>query len=85
MSERTEDGRTPVVVITHDRRDELLRTLARLRELPERQRVIVTDNASGDGTAEAVLRGFPEVLLPEPGTNLGAVGRDLAVRHMRTP
>ncbi|MGX1267864.1 glycosyltransferase family 2 protein [Streptomyces phaeoluteigriseus] len=83
--DRTKDDRTTVVVITHNRRDELLRTLTRLRELPERPRVIVTDNASGDGTAEAVRRGFPEVLLLEPGTNLGAAGRNLAVRHVRTP
>ncbi|MGW1241043.1 carbamoyltransferase N-terminal domain-containing protein [Streptomyces bobili] len=61
------------------------RFLDRLRELPERPPVIVTDNASGDGTAAAVRRGFPEVLLLEPGTNLGAVGRNLAVRHVRTP
>jgi GT2 family glycosyltransferase len=85
MSTPTADGRTTVVVITHNRRAELLRTLTRLRELPERPPVIVTDNASSDGTAEAVRRDFPEVLLLEPGANLGAVGRNLAVRHVRTP
>jgi GT2 family glycosyltransferase len=79
------DGRTTVVVITHNRRDELLRTLGLLRELPERPPVIVTDNASTDGTAEAVRRDFPDVLLLEPGVNLGAVGRNLAVRRVRTP
>ncbi|MFF2200302.1 glycosyltransferase family 2 protein [Streptomyces sp. NPDC058145] len=79
------DGRTTVVLITHDRRDELLRTLTRLRRLPERPRVIVTDNASADGTAEAVARHFPEMTLLRPGRNLGAVGRNLAVRHVRTP
>ncbi|MEU2282657.1 glycosyltransferase [Streptomyces sp. NPDC013178] len=85
MSTPATDDRTTVVVITHNRRDELLRTLSRLRELPERPQVIVTDNASSDGTAEAVRRDFPEVLLLEPGTNLGAIGRNLAVRHARTP
>ncbi|WP_445281323.1 glycosyltransferase family 2 protein [Streptomyces sp. DSM 118148] len=79
------DGRTTVVLITHDRREELLRTLTRLRRLPERPRVIVTDNASADGTAEAVARHFPEMTLLRPGRNLGAVGRNLAVRHVRTP
>jgi GT2 family glycosyltransferase len=79
------DDRTTVVVITHDRRAELLRTLALLRRLPERPRVIVTDNASADGTAEAVARDFPEVTLLRPHRNLGAVGRNLAVRHVRTP
>ncbi|MFF5403214.1 glycosyltransferase family 2 protein [Streptomyces misionensis] len=77
--------RTTVVVITHNRRAELLRTLAELRRLPERPRVVVTDNASTDGTAEAVARDFPETTLLRPGRNLGAVGRNLAVRHVRTP
>ncbi|MEV2256552.1 glycosyltransferase [Streptomyces sp. NPDC050147] len=79
------DPRTTVVVITKDRRTELLRTLRTLRELPERPPVIVTDNDSRDGTAEAVARQFPEVELLRPGRNLGAVGRNLAVRHARTP
>ncbi|MFL5996840.1 MAG: glycosyltransferase family 2 protein [Streptomyces sp.] len=79
------DRRTTVVVITHNRRAELLRTLRLLRDLPERPQVIVTDNASSDGTAAAVRRDFPDVLLLEPGVNLGAVGRNLAVRHVCTP
>ncbi|MGW2488236.1 glycosyltransferase family 2 protein [Streptomyces sp. NPDC001606] len=79
------DDRTTVVLITHNRRDELLRTLTRLRRLPERPRVIVTDNASGDGTAEAVARDFPEMTLLRPGRNLGAVGRNLAVQQVDTP
>ncbi|WP_236041958.1 glycosyltransferase family 2 protein [Streptomyces sp. Y2F8-2] len=79
------DPRTTVVVITRDRRPELLRTLRTLRDLPERPRVVVTDNGSTDGTADAVTRHFPEVRLLCPGRNLGAVGRNLAVRHVRTP
>ncbi|MFJ9037769.1 glycosyltransferase family 2 protein [Streptomyces sp. NPDC102406] len=79
------DPRTTVVVITRDRRPELLRTLRTLRELPERPPVIVTDNGSRDGTPEAVARLFPEVELLLPGRNLGAVGRNLAVRRVRTP
>ncbi|MGW4074120.1 glycosyltransferase family 2 protein, partial [Streptomyces asiaticus] len=45
------DGRTTVVIITRDQRDELLHTLDQLAELPERPPVIVTDNGSTDGTA----------------------------------
>ncbi|MFF6995276.1 glycosyltransferase family 2 protein [Streptomyces sp. NPDC008313] len=82
---RCPDPRTTVVVITRDRRPELTRTLETLRRLPERPPVIVTDNASSDGTAEAVARDFPEVRLLRPGRNLGAVGRNLAVRHADTP
>jgi GT2 family glycosyltransferase len=79
------DDRTTVVVITHNRRTELLRTLDHLAELPEAPPVIVTDNASTDGTAEAVARRHPAVRLLRPGRNLGAVGRNIAVRHVRTP
>ncbi|MGW7288586.1 glycosyltransferase family 2 protein [Streptomyces sp. NPDC054847] len=79
------DPRVTVVVITHNRREELLRTLGELARLPERPPVIVTDNASTDGTAEAVRRLRPEVRLLTPGSNLGAVGRNLAVRHVTTP
>ncbi|WP_086704507.1 glycosyltransferase, partial [Streptomyces tricolor] len=55
------------------------------RRLPERPHVIVTDNASADGTAEAVARDFPEMTLLRPGRNLGALGRNLAVQRVRTP
>lgn len=79
------DPRTTVVIITRDRRHELTRTLRLVTRLPERPPVIVTDNGSRDGTARAVARDFPDVLLLTPGTNLGAVGRNLAVRHVRTP
>jgi GT2 family glycosyltransferase len=79
------DPRTTVVVITHNRRPELLRTLDLLAELPEKPAVIVTDNDSTDGTATAVTRHHPQVRLLRPGRNLGAVGRNLAVRRIRTP
>ncbi|GAA2251039.1 glycosyltransferase [Streptomyces atrovirens] len=79
------DPRTTVVVITHNRRPELLRTLAELAALPEEPPVTVTDNGSTDGTAEAVARRHPDVRLLRPGRNLGAVGRNLAVRDVRTP
>ncbi len=74
-----------MVVITRNRRTELMRTLRLLSRLPERPDVIVTDNGSDDGTTRAVARDFPGVLLLTPGENLGAVGRNLAVRHVRTP
>ena len=79
------DDRVSVVIITHNRKAELLRTLDRLARLPERPRVIVTDNGSTDGTAQAVAARHPEVRLLCPGVNLGAVGRNLAVREVRTP
>lgn len=79
------ETRVTVAVITHDRREELARTLGRLAALPSRPEVIVVDNASPDGTAEFVGREYPEMTLIEADRNLGAVGRNLAARVVRTP
>jgi GT2 family glycosyltransferase len=43
------DRRITVVIMTRNRREELLETLARMTALPERAPVIVADNASTDG------------------------------------
>ncbi|MER7112068.1 glycosyltransferase family 2 protein [Streptomyces sp. NPDC000229] len=81
----TADSRITVVVITHNRRDQVLGTLDRLTALPERPPVIVVDNASTDGTPEAVAARHPRVTVLAAGRNLGASGRNLGVRHARTP
>jgi GT2 family glycosyltransferase len=78
-------NRVTVVVITHNRRRELARTLAHMTALPDRAPVIVVDNGSTDGTADAVARDHPEVELLRSAHNLGAIGRNLAVRRVRTP
>lgn len=46
--------RVTVAVITRDRRDELLRTLGKIENYPERPRLTVVANASRDGSAAAV-------------------------------
>ncbi|MEU2514657.1 glycosyltransferase family 2 protein [Streptomyces syringium] len=79
------DPRTTVIVITHNRRDELLHTLDRLTALPEQPPVTVVDNASTDHTAHAVRTHHPAVTLLTPGRNLGATGRNLAARLATTP
>jgi GT2 family glycosyltransferase len=81
------DPRVSIVMITYNRRDETLRTLARLTELPERPRIVVVDNASTDGTAEAVRSRFAgtTVVVVQVGTNLGAAGRNLGVGQVDTP
>ncbi|MFJ9734820.1 glycosyltransferase family 2 protein [Streptomyces sp. NPDC101169] len=79
------DPRITVAVITRDRSGSLLRTLDALAALPERPPVIVVDNSRHDTTRRAV-RGHPAVSrLLRPATNTGALGRNLAVRHARTP
>jgi GT2 family glycosyltransferase len=80
-----EDPRVAVVVITHQRRDELLTALDRLLALPEQPHVVVVDNGSTDGTAEAVRDRFPRVELIASPENLGAVGRNLGVARVDTP
>jgi GT2 family glycosyltransferase len=78
--------RTTVVMITRDRRHELLCTLQHMTSLPDRAPVVVVDNASGDGTVDAVTGGcYPQVTLLRGTANLGALGRNLAVRGITTP
>ena len=77
--------RTTVVIITHNRREELLGTLRHTTTLPDRAPVVVVDNGSGDGTADAVAAGFPQVTLVRSGANLGSLGRNLAVRDLHSP
>src|SRR5699024_3923054 len=77
--------RIGVVVITRNRRRELLRTLRALETLPESPPIVVVDNASCDGTAEAVARAHPEVRLIRSRTYLGAVGRNVGVEALPTP
>lgn len=58
-----------VVLVAHDDRERLLAALASVRG----SEVVVVDNASTDGTAEAVRRSFPEVkLLEGPNAGYGA-------------
>ncbi|QFU91854.1 glycosyltransferase family 2 protein [Amycolatopsis sp. YIM 10] len=77
--------RTTVVVITRDRCAELLRTLAHMSALPDAAPIVVVDNGSTDGTADAVRERFPGVELIRAGRNLGALGRNIAVSRISTP
>jgi GT2 family glycosyltransferase len=73
-----------VVIITRDRRPELLRTLDRMTALPENPPVIVVDNGSSDGSAEAAAR-YQEVRVIRAPMNLGAFARNVATDHVTTP
>jgi GT2 family glycosyltransferase len=76
--------RVGVVVATRDRRESLLRSLARL-DVPGGPPVVVVDNASGDGTADAVRAAHPRVTVLELPANAGAVARTAGVRALATP
>ncbi|MDR7300218.1 glycosyltransferase family 2 protein [Haloactinomyces albus] len=83
--EREVDAKSTVVIMTHNRRAEVLRTLEHMTTLADGARVIVVDNGSTDGTAEAIATHYPEVCLLRSRTNLGAVARNRAVEHVDTP
>ena len=73
------------MIATRNRRPELLRTLGRLHELPERPPVIVVDNASADGSAAAVRdrsRPSRSRMLP---LNAGAAARNIGAALAATP
>ncbi|RCW44604.1 GT2 family glycosyltransferase [Halopolyspora algeriensis] len=82
---REGDAKVTVAVMTHNRREEVLRTLEHMTALPDAAPIIVVDNASADGTAEAVATHHPQVLLLRSRANLGAVARNRAVEHVDTP
>jgi GT2 family glycosyltransferase len=68
------------VVISLNRRDDLLRSLPR-----HRGPVILVDNGSTDGTAGAVRAACPHVEIVELPANHGASARNVGVVRARTP
>jgi len=81
----TPDSRISLVMITFNRRDEVLRSLSSLSELPERPQIVVVDNGSADNTAEAIAERYPAVRLIRSASNLGAAARNLGVECVDTP
>lgn len=76
--------RGTIIVLTHNRRVQLLQTLRALTQLPEGWPIIVVDNGSTDGTARAVAREFPSVMLIRSRRNIGAAARNIAVAYVHT-
>jgi GT2 family glycosyltransferase len=56
-------SRVTVVIITWNRKAELLHTLERMTALPDQAPVVVVDNGSTDHTADAVAERFGQVTL----------------------
>lgn len=80
---RAADARTTVVVITHNRRAEVTRSLERMLDLPERPRIVVVDNGSADGTAAEILGRYPvEVIRLD--RNRGAAARNVGASQATT-
>src|SRR5262245_19837790 len=78
-------SRVAVVMITHNRREEVLASLDRLTRLPERPPILLVDNGSSDGTAAAVAGRLPAVRVLAAGGNLGAAARNLGVAEVTAP
>jgi GT2 family glycosyltransferase len=70
------------VVLSWNRREDTLACLRSLAAADPSPHVVVVDNASTDGTSEAVRREFPAVKLIENPANVGfAEGNDVGIRH----
>lgn len=78
-------GQVTVVIATRNRRQDLICTLRRLRELVPAPPVIVVDNGSTDGTAHAVRERFTGTVVLALPRNYGAVARNVGVAAARTP
>lgn len=74
-----------IVVLTWNQRDLTLDCLASLADLDYpagRLQVIVVDNGSADGTAQAIRDHYPSVTVLENDENLGfAEGNNVGIRH----
>jgi GT2 family glycosyltransferase len=82
---RPRDGDVTVVVVTWQQRDLVLDCLASVRAQSVPCRVVVVDNASNDGTREAVAAAYPDVdvvVLPENRGFAGGMAAGLG--HVRT-
>jgi GT2 family glycosyltransferase len=79
LAASTPDPRVGAVILTHNRRDEVMANIGRMLALPERPATVVVDNGSNDGTAEAIARRYPAVRCIRLGSNPGAAGRNAGV------
>jgi GT2 family glycosyltransferase len=73
------DPRLTLIVLTYNRREEVVRTVGHSLALPDAPRVIVVDNGSSDGTPSELRSRFPTVGLISSAVNLGASGRNLGL------
>jgi GT2 family glycosyltransferase len=62
-----------IIIVNYNTRVHLVRCLLSLRNCPSKaaREIIVIDNASPDGSAEAVAEGFPECILIKAASNEG--------------
>ena len=74
------------LISTHNRRDILLDTLHKIEQCGlDRQQfeTLVVDNASTDGTAQAIDRNFPFIQIIRQSRNRGPVAKNAALKYAR--
>lgn len=77
-----------IVIVSHNTRAELENCLTSLAAAPpsSTHEIVVVDNASSDGTPEAIRQRWPLVQLIEPGANVGfAAANNLGIRAASGP
>src|SRR5215218_7760276 len=74
-----------IVVVTRNRRETLLCSLARLTALEAPYPLLVVDNGSTDDTVPAVMAAFPDVRVLPLGANHGAAARNSGVAQVTQP
>lgn len=85
MTDKRRNAVIAVVVLSYNKRDDLLLALESIRrsDYPDLV-VVVVDNASEDGSADAVEARYPGVTLIRNSRNLGAAGgRNAGWRYLR--
>jgi GT2 family glycosyltransferase len=75
--------RLAVVVVTRDRRELALETVDRLRATG--RPILLVDNASGDGTADAMRLRYPDVRVLALPANLGGAARTVGAAAAGAP
>jgi GT2 family glycosyltransferase len=81
----TSPPRISIVVLTYNRRDEVIANLRLMIATEPQAPIIVVDNHSTDGTAAALRRHFPHMRVLRTDRNMGAAARNLGVRASGTP
>lgn len=82
----TDDLKVSFLISTYNRRDVTLHTLDRLLQCglaPEEFEIIVVDNASRDGTADAIAAQHPHVRLIRLKQNRGACAKNAGIAQAR--
>ncbi|TSC85976.1 MAG: Glycosyl transferase family 2 [Microgenomates group bacterium Gr01-1014_7] len=75
-----------IVILNYNVRDLLLKCLESVFKTKSNWQVIVVDNASSDGSAEAVREKYPEIELIENKKNLGfSAGNNVGVKKAKAP